>query len=188
MGKWKIFQRQGGHRFSTDDVATAWVACKVISRLRGEGVRVSRHLDLGCGLGSVLMMVGWRFPDLRSVGIEAQRLSFDLASRSLRYNGLTSRMALFNADLRSRDVLSAETRFDIVTGTPPYFRAGEGALSSKVDQKACLFEFRGGVEDYVEAARDYLEDSGHFVVVESATGKERFDRAAEMHGRHELLS
>ena len=149
---------------------------------------MSRHLDLGCGLGSVLMMIDWRFADLHSVGIEAQRLSFALASRSVRYNGLTSRVELFNADLRSRNVLSADARFDVVTGTPPYFRAGEGALSSKVDQKACLFEFRGGVEDYVEAAQYYLEEHGHFVVVESALGKERFDRAAEMHGRTDRLS
>ena len=38
--------------------------------VESDGHSVTRHLDLGCGLGSVLMMVGWRFPDLQSAGIE----------------------------------------------------------------------------------------------------------------------
>ena len=134
---------------------------------------------MGCGLGSVLMMVGWKYPDLISTGIEAQTISVGLAKRSIRYNGVADRMTVYNGDLRDPDVLPTPQKFDIITGTPPYFKAGEGALSAKVDQKACLFEFRGGVEDYIEAASRYLTDVGHFVVVESALGKKRFDAAAK---------
>lgn len=96
VGKWKIFQKQGGHRFSTDDVTTAWVACKVIKELQERGVDVSTHLDMGCGLGSVLMMVGWKYPHLQSTGIEAQKISCELARRSLRYNGAADRISVVN--------------------------------------------------------------------------------------------
>lgn len=181
MGKWKIFQKQGGHRFSTDDVTTAWVAIHRIIQMRQEGVNVTHHLDMGCGLGSVLMMVAWKFTDLISTGIEAQTISCGLAKRSIRYNGAADRITIYNGDLRDPAVLPTPQKFEIVTGTPPYFKSGEGALSAKVDQKACLFEFRGGVEDYIEAASRYLTDDGHFVVVESALGKKRFDAAAQAH-------
>jgi tRNA1(Val) A37 N6-methylase TrmN6 len=40
-------------------------------------------LDLGCGIGSVLLMLAWRFPDAAVVGVEAQALSLDLARRSI---------------------------------------------------------------------------------------------------------
>lgn len=183
VGKWKIFQKQGGHRFSTDDVTTAWVACKVIKELQERGVDVSTHLDMGCGLGSVLMMVGWKYPHLQSTGIEAQKISCELARRSLRYNGAADRISVVNGDLRDPVVLPDSPRFPIVTGTPPYFKEGEAALPSKVDQKACLFEFRGGVEEYVKAARRYLTEEGHFVVVESALGKARSDAAVKEYGR-----
>ena len=183
VGKWKIFQKQGGHRFSTDDVTTAWVACKVIKELQDRGVDVSTHLDMGCGLGSVLMMVGWKYPHLRSTGIEAQKISCELARRSLRYNGAAERISVVNGDLRDASLLPDSPRFPIVTGTPPYFKEGEAALPSKVDQKACLFEFRGGVEEYVKAASRYLTEDGHFVVVESALGKARFDAAVKEYGR-----
>ena len=153
----------------------------MIRELKEKGVDVSTHLDMGCGLGSVLMMVGWKYPELRSTGIEAQKISCALARRSLQYNGVTDRMTVYNGDLRDPAVLSDRPHFPIVTGTPPYFKEGEAALPSKVDQKACLFEFCGGVEDYVGAARRYLTDDGHFVVVESALGKKRFDEAVKVH-------
>ena len=151
--------------------------------MQSEGISVISHLDMGCGLGSVLMMVGWRFPHLQSTGIEAQRISCELANRSLRYNGITNRMKVVNGDLRDTSILPENSSFDIITGTPPYFKAGEGALSAKVDQKACLFEFRGGVEDYVRSASHYLTDKGHFVVVESALGRNRFDQAAKEYSK-----
>lgn len=182
VGKWKIFQKQGGHRFSTDDVTTAWVACHEIEEMRSEGVVVDSHLDMGCGLGSVLMMVGWRYPELTSTGIEAQRISYGLAQRSIRFNGASERMTVYHGDLRDENVLPIPTHFPIVTGTPPYFKAGEGALSAKVDQKACLFEFRGGVEAYIEAASRYLTEKGRFVVVESALARKRIDEGCREHG------
>ena len=192
MGKWKIFQKQGGHRFSTDDVTTAWVAINRILKMREEGITVSRHLDMGCGLGSVLMMVAWKFTDLTSTGIEAQKISCGLARRSIRYNGASDRITVYNGDLRDLSVLDSNVnqvnqdnhvKFPIITGTPPYFKAGEGALSAKVDQKACLFEFRGGVEEYIKSASHYLTEDGHFIVVESSLGKERFDKAAKLYSR-----
>ena len=150
--------------------------------MRSRGIHVSSHLDMGCGLGSVLMMVGWKYPDLQSTGIEAQQISCGLARRSIRFNGAETRMTVYNGDLRDRDVLPENSRFDLITGTPPYFKEGEGALSAKVDQKACLFEFRGGVEAYIEAASRYLNDKGRFVVVESALGRNRIDESCKAMG------
>ena len=137
---------------------------------------------MGCGLGSVLMMVGWKYPDLQSVGIEAQKISCGLASRSIRFNGAEARMKVYNGDLRDKGILPENSKFDVITGTPPYFKEGEGALSAKVDQKACLFEFRGGVEAYIEAAHRYLKDQGRFVVVESALGQKRIDESCKVNG------
>ena len=45
-----------------------------------------RCLDLGCGIGSVLLMVAWQFPHARVVGVEAQRRSAAMARRSIAYN------------------------------------------------------------------------------------------------------
>ena len=49
-GDWRIFQRIEGHRWSLDDLLTAWYG------VTHAPARVERALDLGCGIGSVLMI------------------------------------------------------------------------------------------------------------------------------------
>jgi tRNA1(Val) A37 N6-methylase TrmN6 len=173
-GDWRIFQRRDGHRWSLDDMLTALVA---IEQARTGGA-VRRILDLGCGIGSVLMMVAWALPEVRAVGIEAQPLSLELARRSLRYNGAEQRCELRHGDLRDPARLPEGPSFDLVTGTPPYIPLGRGLVSSKVQRGPCCFEIRGGVEDYCSAAARALAPGGRFVVCAGPWPPNRIDGAA----------
>src|SRR5690349_15393159 len=83
-GHFRIFQLRDGHRFSTDDVLTAWYGTTWASS-------ASSVLDLGSGIGSVGMIAAWRLPGARFVTIEAQAESVRLARRSAAYNGLAGR-------------------------------------------------------------------------------------------------
>lgn len=166
-GGWRIFQRVGGHRYTTEDVVTAWTAARSLACLP------ARALDLGTGIGSVLMMTAWRFPAARAVGVEAQELSATMAKRSLQYNGadVDGRCEVRHADIRdSKSWLRAEEAgsFDLVTGTPPYFPVTQvsgagstttpvaigaiGALPTCRQSAPARYEFRGGIEAYCEAA------------------------------------
>jgi len=49
-------KRQKGHRFSSDDIVTAYVAYR-------ERPTARRVLDLGSGLGSVLLHLAWKLPE-----------------------------------------------------------------------------------------------------------------------------
>jgi hypothetical protein len=64
-GHFRIFQLRDGHRFSTDDVLTAWYGTTWAPR-------ASSILDLGSGIGSVATIAAWRLPSARVVTIEAQ--------------------------------------------------------------------------------------------------------------------
>ena len=171
-----MFQRLDGHRWSLDDLVTAWVA------LRGAG-SVHRALDLGCGIGSVLMMVAWGLPSARVLGVEAQDLSFGLCRRSLAYNGLQDRVEVRHGDLRDPELVT-ESGFDLVTGTPPYFDVRDGVVSDMPQKGPCRFETRGGVEAYCEAAARTLADGGRFVVCEDARQAARVLEAAAATGLH----
>src|SRR3989338_9779943 len=62
-GHFRIFQLKKGHRYSTDDVLTAWYGtawCPSASTI----------LDLGSGIGTVGMIAGWRLPGAKIVTIE----------------------------------------------------------------------------------------------------------------------
>ncbi len=94
-GDWRIFQPRKGHRWSLDDLLTAWVAIDQVT-----SVHVPRFVDLGCGLGSVLMLLAWALPDARAWGLEAQASRAARARRSLRYNGADERCVVVDGDLR----------------------------------------------------------------------------------------
>jgi tRNA1Val (adenine37-N6)-methyltransferase len=165
-GDWRIFQKLEGHRWSLDDLVTAWVA----TRHRAD--EAIRALDLGCGLGSVMMMVAWKLPSAELWGIEAQLDRAAMARRSIEYNGIAQRCRIVDGDLR--DVTAAQgVRFELVTGTPPYFPRGTGTESEKPHATPCRFEVRGGVEDYLEAAQRVLAPGGEIVVVTSVLERER---------------
>jgi tRNA1(Val) A37 N6-methylase TrmN6 len=174
-GEWRIFQRKDGHRWSTDDLLCAWLAS---ARAKEHGVAVARALDLGCGIGSVAMMVAWRHPEARVVGVEAQSISADLFARSLRYNGAAHRIDLRRGDLRDEGVVPERGAFDVVTGSPPYFDEADGVVSDRPQRGPCRFEQRGGVEGYCAAAARALAPHGVFAIVHTWAARDRIASAA----------
>ena len=74
-GNYRVFQLKKGHRFSTDDLLTAWYGT-------AWAPSAGRVLDLGSGIGSVGMIAAWRLQGSRFVTVEAQEQSVALARRS----------------------------------------------------------------------------------------------------------
>lgn len=170
-GDWRLFQKQQGHRWSLDDLVTAWIATR-----RQDPSRSLRALDLGCGLGSVLLMIAWKLPGAEVVGIEAQPDRAAMGRRSIAYNGVAARCRIIDGDLRDTEL--GDGAFDLVTGTPPYFPRGTGTESAKPHALPCRFEVRGGVEVYLETAQRVLAPGGEIVVCTAALERERVARAS----------
>ena len=176
-GDWRLFQKQRGHRWSLDDLVTAAIAAPHADRAR-------TMLDLGCGLGSVLLMMAWRFPEADVTGIEAQEDRAAMGRRSILWNGVEARCRIIDGDLRDPTTLAEGARFPLITGTPPYFPQGTGPESQKSHAAACRFETRGGIEDYARAAARWLTPGGRFVVCTAALESARVPLAASAAGLH----
>ena len=209
-GDFHLLQLRRGHRWSIDDLLTAWLAIDWFDRHgnaeRGPVVRephdlppcevddVVDHVDLGCGIGSVLLMLAWAYPKARCVGIEAQPKSVSLARRSIEWNGVEDRVAIKEGDLRelaSRQLVEECTRgggFALVTGTPPYFDVREGLVSETPQRGPCRFELRGGIEEYALAAERILAPRGVFVVCSTMLDPSRTQRALQCAGLEENSS
>jgi tRNA1Val (adenine37-N6)-methyltransferase len=170
-GHFRIFQLRDGHRFSTDDVLTAWYGTTWAPT-------ASRVLDLGSGIGSVGMIVAWRLAGARVVAIEAQEESVRLARKSAAYNGLESRYEIRLADFRDAGALTADETFDLVLGSPPYFPVGTGIEGDHPQKVACRFELRGDIADYVRVAEGHLAAGGVFACVFPEEQRSRLEAAA----------
>ena len=157
-GEFRLFQLKKGHRFSTDDVLTAWYGTTLAPS-------VSTALDLGSGIGSVGMIAAWRLPGARFVTIEAQDESVRLARKSANYNELLGRYEIRQGDFRDPGLLAPEERFELILGSPPYFPLDAGVLGDHPQKVACRFETRGDVGDYCRVAAAHLAPGGLFACV-----------------------
>jgi tRNA1Val (adenine37-N6)-methyltransferase len=139
----------------------------------------SSVLDLGSGIGSVGMIAAWRLPGARFVTIEAQEESVALARKSAAYNGLEGRYDIRRADFRSGSALTADERFDLILGSPPYFPPGSGIEGDHPQKVACRFEMRGDVRDYAAIAAPHLAPGGIFACVFPDADRRRVEDAAK---------
>jgi tRNA1Val (adenine37-N6)-methyltransferase len=157
-GDWRIFQLRRGHRFSTDDLLTAWAAVHTHPAAR-------RLLDLGAGLGSVGLLAPWRLPAAAHLTmVEVQTVSHVLACWTVQYNGLAARVTPYLQDLRHWP----GGEFDLITASPPYLPLARGVRPQHAQKVAARFELHGDIFDYCAAAARSLADSGVFCFCHAA--------------------
>ena len=158
VGDWRIVQLRAGHRFSTDDFLTAWLAVE-------SQPNALRLLDLGAGIGSVGLITLYHLSrDAHLTMVEAQDVSHALAKETVALNALTHVTAILG-DLRETTL---EGSFDLVTGSPPYIPPGKGIASSNPQRAHARIELRGDVFDYCVAAARVLTADGAFCFCHAA--------------------
>jgi tRNA1Val (adenine37-N6)-methyltransferase len=172
---WRIFQLRKGHRFSTDDLLTAWMAWRF-------NPEATDCLDLGTGIGTVgLLTLHKMRPSARLTAVEVQEISYSLARRTVNLNALQNRVELVLGDLRSAKVLSSGRLWDQITGSPPYFPVGTAVISPHPQRAGARMELKGDVFDYCAAAARVLAEGGFFTFVHAA-GDPRPEQAIQASG------
>jgi tRNA1Val (adenine37-N6)-methyltransferase len=213
-GHWRILQRVGSHRWTTDDLVTAMAAAREIMVVQGAPSYQNHphhhsgmsYCDLGTGNASVLQMLLWKvlgagIPVDGTIGLEARAEAVALARRSLVFNlgdPPSVPVSIIHTDFRSycqENATLLHHQFDLVTGTPPYFRVDfhvqhdddhhvvpvvhtatirQGGMPTSIQSAPARCEFRGGFEEYCAAAKILLKPrTGIFCVCENYLNHER---------------
>ncbi len=174
----RLFQCYRGHRYSVDDMLVAQLAGTM-------GGKPKQALDLGCGLGSVLLMLAWRFPNTLFQGVEAQPEHVALARRNVCLNDCSARVNIVLGDIREPFQVPAGG-FDLVTGTPPYLDPKAATVCSDTQRAYAQWELRGGIEDYAQAAARCLAKDGRFITCASGAPAQRPANALNKVGLHPI--
>ena len=111
----KLLQQDGAFRISTDSILLA----DFCAPLRGKSV-----VDLGCGGGTLGILLCAADPDCRVIGVEIQEKACDIARRNIEINALEDRFRVVRADLRALEGMLDAGSFDAVASNPPSFAAG----------------------------------------------------------------
>jgi tRNA1(Val) A37 N6-methylase TrmN6 len=236
VGDWSYWYRKKGMQTSTDDVLVAFVAAfpevdehffEGITRSSNQQILLSgrkaaesgihRYVDLGCGVGSTLLLVSHILrPKEFSIGIEAQDESFRLLQRTLdELPSDSPNIKVAHEDIRalvhsSRASTSKEKddsspyklsalkhmlagQCDLITANPPYAPLQSGTFCKDAQRRSARFELRGGVEEYLLTVKDLLSPTGRFVLAFWSRSDDRVRKAVEavgglqIHRRFDIL-
>lgn len=114
LGQYRLTQSDNYFKLGRDSVLLS----RFCTLRRGWSV-----CDLGCGIGSLLLLLSQREENLDRLGIELDPGAADLARQNLADNNLHGQ--ILTGDLREKSLTPGD-RFHLVLSNPPYFRAGSG--------------------------------------------------------------
>ena len=148
LGKYQLTQSDACFKLGRDSVLLAgfctlrpkWTVC-----------------DLGCGVGSLLLLTAQREENLTRVGIELDPTAAALARKNLADNALSG--TILTGDLRDKSLLRGD-QFHLVLSNPPYFRAGSGRSGGQARMDDTC-----SVEDLCRTAGRLTRTGGRFALV-----------------------
>ena len=114
----KIYQNSDWFTFSLDSV--------LLANFVTINPKTKKILDLGCGNAPIPLILSTK-TKASIVGVEIQKDSYDLATKSILYNHLENQIQLYNIDMKKlKDIYEGDS-FDVIVCNPPYFKYRENS-------------------------------------------------------------
>lgn len=152
-----------GDRYSLD----AFLLADFASVLEGALVA-----DLGAGCGVVGLLLAFRNPGLRVVGIELQEGLLRVAAANARQSGLAGRVGFVRADLREAAAWARAGCFAAAVINPPYRKVGTGRLSPDPRRAMARHEVTLDLCAWLAAARHLVAPGGRLFFTQLAEREE----------------
>jgi len=123
-----------------------------------------RILDLCSGNGVIPLLLSTR-TQAHITGVELQHKLWDMAHRSVAWNGLQEQIAMICADVRDYYKTTGYGTFDLVTMNPPYMPPITGESNENPYVAAARHELNGGLHELVAACARHLKSGGKASIV-----------------------
>lgn len=157
-GKIKLRQPVDGYRATSDAVLLAAAAFPK---------KKNKILDVGTGTGAVGLCLLARCPDITVAGIEIQPQMTELAVDNIKLNGLTGKMSVTTADLRSKRINGIESgSFDWVITNPPFIL--EDQVSPDPVRDVAHRESECSLAEWIGCCLRYVNARGYFAMINRA--------------------
>lgn len=122
-------------------------------------------IDLGTGTGIIPILMEAKTQASHLTGLEIQEESADMARRSVKYNGLESKIDIVTGDIREAARLFGAASFDVCTCNPPYMIGGHGLVNPSTPKTIARHEVLCNLEDIIREAAKVLVPGGNFFMV-----------------------
>lgn len=171
LGDMQVIQSTRGYRFSLDAVLLAHFPESPFSQV----------VELGGGSGVISLIMAWRQPQANFHVIEIQPAMAERAGRSIALNGLTERIRMIEGDVNHIQQLLPRECADLVVSNPPFWKKGEGKISSNPEEAIARHELQLTLEELVQSGVYLLKQGGKMTIIHRA---DRLDEAMDIFRRH----
>lgn len=124
----------------------------------------SKVVDLGTGTGIIPILVAGKNETCEIVAIEIQEQMAEMASRSVKLNGLQDRIRVLNIDLKEAPEMLEANSYDAITVNPPYMHP-EGLINPNDNKAISRHEVMCTLADVMKVASRLLKFRGSLFMV-----------------------
>lgn len=159
QGKIRLEQPREGYRFGTD----AMLLAASVHAQPGE-----RVLELGCGVGAVLLAAQSRLENVTFIGIEREEIYAALAVSNSHTNHAAEYVTVITGDVTEKLLFkSIGGGFDHVIANPPYYETGRHSGAEKELRRVARQQMPEDLGLWLNAANRYLKPKGSITVIHS---------------------
>ena len=122
-------------------------------------------LDMGTGTGIIPIMLRAQGVGEHFTGLEIQSECAEMASRSVKYNGIEDNVSIVQGDIKEAAGIFGAASFHVVTCNPPYMIGQHGLQNPNMPKAIARHEVLCTLEDVVRSASLLLKERGRFYMV-----------------------
>lgn len=153
----RIIQSPSVFAFSLDAV--------LLARFVYVPIQKGNLIDLCSGNGVIPLFLSARTKG-QITGVEIQERLYDMAVRSIEYNGLEQRLQMIHGDIKDMPKQLGHGKFDVVTCNPPYFTtASKEEMNPNEHLAIARHEILCTLEDTVKASSQLAKQGGKVAFV-----------------------
>ncbi|MCL6585066.1 MAG: tRNA1(Val) (adenine(37)-N6)-methyltransferase [Anoxybacillus sp.] len=148
----RIIQSPSVFAFSLDAVLLAKFAYMPIQK--------GNIIDLCTGNGVIPLLLSKRTKG-KIIGVEIQDRLYDMAKRSVQYNGLDEQIELIHGDIKEMPKQLGYSKYDVVTCNPPYFpTVSEEEINKNRYLAIARHEIYCTLDDVIRVSSQLLKQGG----------------------------
>ena len=155
-GKVLLHQPRSGYRFSVDAVLLSHLACPE----PGDTV-----LDLGTGCGVIPILLAYRHPSIRVIGVEIQDALVACAMQNVKENQMANRIQILAKDMVQLSQADIGGSVDVVVSNPPYRKIDSGRINADAQRAVARHELKINLDLLLPITRRMLRKSGRFHII-----------------------
>lgn len=123
---------------------------------------------MGTGTGIIPILIAGKSEAKKIIGVEIQEDVYEMATRSIKLNGLEERVEIINEDIKYIDKVLDINGYHVVTSNPPYMHID--GIKNPNDKKAISrHEVRCNLEDVIRASSRLVMPRGKFFMIHRPT-------------------